>query len=114
MIDTTLIINFIRELFSLQTRLPLLFTSFYFWAFFALVFSGIALFGSKVLLRNTFLMFCGLFFYFKTSGFFVLVLIFAILLNYLCAKAITVARTERGGKVRLIIGLVVNILLLCY
>ena len=114
MIDTTLIINFIRELFSLQTRLPLLFTSFYFWAFFALVFAGIALFGSKVLLRNTFLMFCGLFFYFKTSGFFVLVLIFAILLNYLCAKAITVARTERGGKVRLIIGLVVNILLLCY
>ena len=82
MIDTTLIINFIRELFSLQTRLPLLFTSFYFWAFFALVFSGIALFGSKVLLRNTFLMFCGLFFYFKTSGFFVLVLLFAILLNY--------------------------------
>lgn len=109
-----MITNFLHDLFSLQTQLPLLFTSFYFWAFFAFVFAGLSLTGNKVLLRNTFLMFSGLFFYYKTSGFFVLILIFAILLNFFCAKTINHSKTNRQKKTLLIIGLAINLLLLSY
>ncbi len=109
-----MIANFLHDLFSLQTQLPLLFTSFYFWAFFAFVFAGLALTGNKVILRNTFLMFSGLFFYYKTSGFFVLILIFAILLNFFCAKSIDRSPTDRQRKRLLIVGLVINLLLLSY
>ena len=70
--------------------------------------------GKKVLLRNTFLMFCGLFFYCKTSGFFVFVLIFAILLNYLCARLVGTSNNTARRKAYLVAGLVVNLLLLFY
>lgn len=70
--------------------------------------------GKKVLLRNTFLMFCGLFFYCKTSGFFVFVLIFAILLNYLCARLVGASNNTARRKAYLVAGLVVNLLLLFY
>ncbi len=103
--------NFLLELFSLQTRLPLLFTSFYFWAFFAFVMAGLSLTANRVLMRNTFLMFCGLFFYLKTSGFFVLLLLFSIVFNY--SVAMWISHSQRRKPI-LILGLVVNILLLSY
>ena len=65
--------------------------------------------GKKVLLRNTFLMFCGLFFYCKTSGFFVFVLIFAILLNYLCARLVGASNNTARRKAYLVAGLTVNL-----
>ena len=103
--------NFISELLSLKVSLPLLFTSFYFWAFFALVMAGLSLTANRTLLRNTFLMCCGVFFYFKTSGFFVLLLLFAIAFNYLIARWIAGSNRK---KTILVFGLTTNILLLCY
>ena len=60
--------DFFVNLFSFDQAHPLLFTQFYFWAFFALVFAGMSVFRNKVLLRNTFLFASSLFFYYKTSG----------------------------------------------
>ena len=51
----TLIKDFLVSLFSFDQAHPLLFTQFYFWAFFGLVFAFFSLFSNKVLLRNAYL-----------------------------------------------------------
>ena len=112
MLDTFL--GFIKYIFSFDPNSPLLFTQFQFWAFFALVFSVFSLMHSRVLLRNAFLFFISLFFYYKTSGWFTLILVFTTLFNYVNAFGIEKSKGEAGKKVFLISGLIVNLLTLCY
>ncbi|MDR1683486.1 MAG: MBOAT family protein [Candidatus Symbiothrix sp.] len=103
-----------NNLFSFDANAPLLFTQFYFWAFFAIVFAGFALLQKKLLLRNAYLAFVSFFFYFKTSGLFVLLLLFATIFNFYQAKWMTQAKSSKQEKFRLIIGLTVNLFFLCY
>ena len=70
------ILIFLKNIFSFDENYPLLFTQFYFWAFFAIVFAFFSLLKNKTLLRNTYLFFVSLFFYYKTSGSFVVILLF--------------------------------------
>ena len=88
-----LIGEFLKNLFAFDQAHPLLFTQFYFWAFFALVFAGFSFLHSKPLLRNAYLFACSLFFYYKTSGVFLALLLFVILYNYLAARLLH--RTRR-------------------
>jgi D-alanyl-lipoteichoic acid acyltransferase DltB (MBOAT superfamily) len=104
----------LESIFSFDSDSPLLFTQFYFWAFFAVVFAGFALLQNKILLRNAFLFFVSLFFYFKTSGLFVLILVFATVYNFYQAHGIHASRSERKRKVNLCFGLIVNLFVLCY
>ena len=107
-------LDFLKTVFAFDAHSPLLFTQFYFWAFFAVVFAGFALLQNKILLRNAFLCFVSLFFYFKTSGLFVLILIFTTVFNFYQADWIYRANTEQKKKTYLIVGLVVNLFFLCY
>ncbi len=84
--------EFLQALFSFDSAHPLLFTQFYFWAFFALVFAGFSLIHSKPLLRNAYLFFVSLFFYYKTSGVFLILLLFVVTYNYFAARALRRAR----------------------
>ena len=84
--------DFLLSLFSFDNAHPLLFTQFYFWAFFALVFAGFSLIHSKPVLRNAYLFFASLFFYYKTSGVFLLLLLFVVTYNYFAARALRRAR----------------------
>lgn len=88
------ILNYI---FAFNAESPLLFTQFYFWGFFALVYALFALImdrvpdslGNKKLhLRNVYLMFVSWFFYYKTSGPFLLILLFVTLSDWLIAQRI--------------------------
>ena len=87
--------DFFLNLFSFDQAHPLLFTQFYFWAFFALVFAVFSLFHSKRVLRNGYLFAVSLFFYYKTSGVFLLLLLFVIVYNYFAARWLH--RTSRAG-----------------
>ena len=84
--------DFLQALFSFDSAHPLLFTQFYFWAFFALVFAGFSLIHSKPVLRNAYLFFVSLFFYYKTSGVFLILLLFVVTYNYFAARALRRAR----------------------
>ena len=106
--------DFFKNIFAFNSEFPLLFTQFYFWAFFAIVFAGFALLKNKILLRNTYLAFFSIFFYYKTSGLFVLILIFATFFNLFCAKNLFNAKTENLRKIYLTIGLIINLLVLFY
>ncbi len=90
-------VNFLHHIFAFDAAHPLLFTQFYFWAFFALVYALFALImdrvpdslGNKKLhLRNVYLMFVSWFFYYKTSGLFLLILLFVTLSDWLIARQI--------------------------
>ena len=106
--------QFLINLFSFDETHPLLFTQFNFWAFFAIVYAGFALFHSKRLLRNTFLFFVSLLFYYKTSGLFVLILLFDTFLDYFLG--VFMDKSQRNGwrKTFMISGVVINLLVLFY
>lgn len=106
--------DFFSKLLSFDSSHPLLFTQFYFWAFFAIVFAFFTLFKNKLLLRNGFLFFTSLFFYYKTSGIFTLILIFVTLYNFFAGKWLFRRRSEGGRKAVVVLSLVVNLLTLCY
>ena len=101
--------EFLRHIFAFDSNSPLLFTQFYFWAFFALVSAVFAMImevgahsaqairreddkakgrNTRLHLRNVFLMAVSWFFYYRTSGLFLLILLFVTLSDWLIAKRI--------------------------
>ncbi|MDR1739055.1 MAG: MBOAT family protein [Candidatus Symbiothrix sp.] len=102
------------RLFSFDANTPLLFTQFYFWAFFAIVFAGFAYLHNKIMLRNAYLCFVSLFFYYKTSGLFVLLLLFSTVFNFYHAQWMMKSATESSRRGKLIVGLAVNLFFLFY
>ena len=66
------LIPYLTRTFSFDPNSPLLFTQFYFWGFFAVVFAFLTLVKNRILLRNAFLFATSMFFYYKTSGLFLL------------------------------------------
>ena len=114
--------EFLRHIFGFNSESPLLFTQFYFWAFFAIVYAVFALImemgarsaqairqegdkakgrNTRLHLRNVFLMAVSWFFYYKTSGIFLLILLFITTSDWLIAKQIYKARgDEARGKGR--------------
>ena len=106
--------DFLQGLFSFDQAHPLLFTQFYFWAFFALVFAVFSLFHSKPLLRNGYLFACSLFFYYKTSGVFLALLLFVIVYNYFAARGLHRLKKEGWKKTLVAFSVVVDLGILAY
>ena len=89
--------EWIKYILAFDAEHPLLFTQFYFWGFFALVYALFALImdrvpdslGNKKLhLRNVYLLFVSWFFYYKTSGLFLMLLAFVTLSDWIIAQQI--------------------------
>jgi len=124
--------EFLRHIFAFDSNSPLLFTQFYFWAFFALVYSVFAIImefpfpkakgegleakrtNTRLHLRNIFLMAVSWFFYYKTSGLFLMILLFVTLSDWLIAKRIHQVRGERQAKWWLALSIIIDLSLLCY
>ena len=111
MIDT------LRQIFLYDPTHPPLFTHFYFWAFFGIVYALFALIverNAKLHMRNVFLMAVSWFFYYKTSGIFLLILAFVTLSDWLIAKLIDRYRGTWKSKLWLIVSVVIDLGLLAY
>lgn len=107
-------ISLLQSLFLFDPSKPLIFTQFYFWAFFAVVFALFALVHSKILLRNAFLFFASLFFYYKTSGSYLVLLAFCVLANFIGGH-ILYRIDHRGKKIfSLVVLVIINLLTLGY
>ncbi len=72
----------LTDFFSYQQGKPLLFTQSVFWVFFAVVLFFYSFLYRFTVLRSIYLFAISLFFYFKTSGVFVSLLIFTIMSDY--------------------------------
>ena len=108
------IIPYLTRTFAFDPNSPLLFTQFYFWGFFAVVFAIFSLVHSKLLLRNAFLFATSLFFYYKTSGSYVCILIFCVIANFFIGKWIEKAEEKWKKKLLMIIVVIIDLLVLCY
>ena len=126
--------EFLRHIFAFNSESPLLFTQFYFWAFFAIVYAVFAIImevgtqtkdnrlkatngNTRLHLRNIFLMAVSWFFYYKTSGLFLLILLFVTLSDWLIAKQIYSNKHKRQttrAKCWLALSIVIDLGLLCY
>lgn len=127
--------NFLHHIFAFDSNSPLLFTQFYFWAFFALVYAVFAIImearplrhrginpiaqpsRTRLHMRNVFLMATSWFFYYKTSGIFLLILLFVTLSDWLIAQQIhrnQQQHREIKARIWLIISVVIDLGLLCY
>ena len=114
--------SFLHHIFAFDSNSPLLFTQFYFWAFFAIVYSVFALIvrkqtSARLHLRNVFLLFVSWFFYYKTSGLFLLILAFVTLSDWLIAKGIyqSIGRQRlSAAKALLVLSVVIDLGLLAY
>ena len=137
--------KFFSHIFGFNSESPLLFTQFYFWAFFALVYAMFAIImevkpilkekhpslqggagGRRRLhLRNIFLLAVSWFFYYKTSGLFLLILLFVTLSDWLIANRIYACQSSPishslqsgrpiAAKMWLALSVVIDLGLLCY
>lgn len=118
--------DILHHIFAFDPNSPLLFTQFYFWAFFAVVYTIFTLIHignqqrhvrARLLLRNAFLFIVSAFFYYKTSGLFLLILLFVTCSDFMIAKGI--ARAQAAGKevcakALLILSVTIDLGLLCY
>jgi len=116
----------LRHILAFNADSPLLFTQFYFWAFFALVYAGFALLLShgkgpvsnrKLHLRNVYLLFVSWFFYYKTSGLFLLILAFITISDWLIAGRIKSAISNHKpqmAKILLALSVTIDLGLLAY
>ena len=108
------LIRYIGSVFSFDPNSPLLFTQFHFWAFFALVFAGFALAKQRRLLRNSYLFFVSLLFYYKTSGLFVGLLILVTCTDFFIAQAIHGSTVKWKKRAWLVLSVTIDLGILCY
>ena len=115
--------DFLHHILAFDADSPLLFTQFYFWAFFALVYALFALImeivpnrlGNKKLhLRNVYLLFVSWFFYYKTSGLFLLILAFVTLSDWLIAQRIVKSQGLGVKRAWLCLSVAIDLGLLAY
>lgn len=106
--------DYLLRVFSFDDSNPLLFTQFQFWAFFAFIFAGFAYFKRRKILRNSYLFFISLFFYYKTSGLFVGLLVLVTCSDFLIAKRIAIAKTQLTKKLFLLLSIIIDLSILCY
>ena len=118
--------DFLHHILAFDANSPLLFTQFYFWAFFALVYALFALIMAKgerltakghLHLRNVYLLFVSWFFYYKTSGLFLLILAFVTISDWLIAGKIKSAianHKSQIAKILLALSVTIDLGMLAY
>jgi len=93
---------------------PLLFTQLYFWVFFALVMGGYSLVYKHTARRNVFLFLVSLFFYYKTSGFYFIILLFSTVVDFFIGRAIYRNKVNWQRQTLVALSVVVNLFVLGY
>lgn len=106
--------EFLKNILLYSENKPLLFTSLYFWVFFAFVLLVYSFIYKKNPLRNAFLFFMSLFFYYKSGGYFFVLLIFSTLVDYTAGILIYNSRTKFKKKLFLTMSVATNLSLLGY
>jgi D-alanyl-lipoteichoic acid acyltransferase DltB (MBOAT superfamily) len=102
------------NIFAYAHNKPLLFTQLFFWGFFLLLLAGYSLVYRRNKMKTVYLLVFSLFFYFKTSGVFILFLLFTVCSDFFLAKAIHKHSLTRKGKWLLAISVTINLCLLSF
>ncbi len=104
----------ILHLFSYNEGEPMIFTRFFFWGFFAVVLFFYSLVYKKRGLRNAYLFFVSLFFYYKTSGLFISILLFSTLSDFVIGQLIYGSREKWKKQIFVAASVFINLFVLSY
>lgn len=102
------------EWLAYDAERPLLFTQLYFWGFFALVLGVYSLVYRQKALRNAFLFLVSLFFYYKTSGLFLFILLFSTAVDFGIGHAIYRSKRKSIAQLWVALSVTINLLVLGY
>ena len=111
------LLTYLTQLFSFDSTHPLLFTQIHFWVFFLLVYAGFAFIVTRrwrLTARNTYLFAASLFFYYKTSGLFVMLLVFSTILGWLLGIGMDKTFSSGKRKAMMATGVTINLLILAF
>jgi len=106
--------DFIQNIFFFDKDHPLIFTRLWFWLFFGVIYAGYSILYKKEKPRNAYLFFASIFFYYKTSGIFFLLLIFSIIVGFFTGKAINNSENKLNRKLFVALSISINLLVLVY
>ena len=101
-------------IFNYDPDKPLIFTAPVFWIFLLLVLAGYSIIYRKLMLRNLYLFIVSLFFYYKTGGLFLLILIIVTIIDYTCGLLIDRSKRGFARKSFVLLSIISNIGLLGY
>jgi alginate O-acetyltransferase complex protein AlgI len=104
----------LRQIFLFNPEAPLIFTRLYFWGFFLVVLAFYSLLYRKIPARNLYLWLVSLFFYYKTGGLFLFILVFSTVADFFIGQAIYFARTQTGKKLWLTLSLIITLSVLAF
>jgi alginate O-acetyltransferase complex protein AlgI len=107
-------LELLRDIFGKDFETPLLFTQFYFWGFLLVVLAVFSVLHPYRTPRNAFLFVASVFFYYKTSFLFILLLFFSTIFDYSIGLLIYDIKKKGRKKALLIASVTVNLLLLSY
>jgi len=106
--------EFFKNIFLFNQDAPLIFTRLYFWVFFAIVLAFYSILYKKEKPKNAYLFLVSLFFYYKTSGLFFLLLIFSTVVDYFIGKSIYNSNDKLKRKLLVTLSVFVNLSVLVY
>ncbi|MDW5289864.1 MBOAT family O-acyltransferase [Formosa sp. PL04] len=106
--------NRFYDIFSFTEDYPLIFTQASFWIFFLVAYFIFALVYKKIRLRNSYLFLISLFFYYKTSGLFIGILIFSTLVDFFIGRSIYKSDHKSKRLALVTLSICINLLVLCY
>ncbi|MCK5462908.1 MAG: MBOAT family protein, partial [Bacteroidales bacterium] len=106
--------NWLSDIFLYNQDAPLLFTRLYFWVFLLVALTVYSILYKRRGLRNTYLFLISLFFYYKTSGLFFLLLVFSTFSDYLIGLAIYNFRKKPWKKAMVALSVTINLGVLSY
>jgi alginate O-acetyltransferase complex protein AlgI len=112
--DSSIFESILFELFKYNPDEPLIFSTAAFWLFFLLVLAGYSLIYKKLVLRNAYLFLVSLFFYYKSGGLFLFLLIFVTLIDFSCGLLIHHSRTKFLRKLIILVSIISNLGILAY
>lgn len=100
--------------YNTDPRFAFFFNRFDFWVFFAVMLLVYSLFYKNRRVRNVYLVLFSLFFYFKSGGFYFLLLIFSTFVDYFIGHGIYNSQNERKRKWLVALSVIVNLGVLAY
>jgi alginate O-acetyltransferase complex protein AlgI len=104
----------LKQIFQFSPDAPLIFTRFYFWGFFLVVLLFYSFLYKNKPVRNAYLWLVSLFFYYKTGGLFLFILIFCTLVDFYIGHAIYHAKSQAGKKAWLAMSLTITLAILAF
>jgi alginate O-acetyltransferase complex protein AlgI len=107
-------IDYFKQIFLFNPDTPLIFTRLYFWAFFLIVLLFYSFLYKRKPTRNIYLWLVSLFFYYKTGGLFVIILIFSTIIDFFIGLAIYHAKTPIRKKGWLALSLTITLFVLAF